>query len=321
MSLPMGRALREVFGEVVTELAASDQRIVMLDGDLGSSTRAQVFEDTFPERYYQMGIAEQNMLGVAAGMAMMGCVPFISTFVAFALHRPLDQIRVLIAQTGANVKITAGYTGLFTGRAGKTHQIVDDISIARAMPGMVVISPADEVETREVLAWSVAYDGPVFIRLVRDVTASLFQPGHRFQFGKVKVVREGRDITIFSTGTQTPRVVDAAEILAGSGIEAHVVHVPTIKPLDVAGVVAAAERSGRVVTVEEHTVIGGLGGAVAETLSEHRPTRIDRIGIQDHYTESASDQELLDMYCLSADRVAQRVRKLLASPSPVSSCD
>ena len=286
MSLPMGRALREVFGEVVTELAASDPRIVMLDGDLGSSTRAQVFEDAFPERYYQMGIAEQNMLGVAAGMAFMGCVPFISTFVAFALHRPLDQIRVLIAQTGANVKITAGYTGLFTGRAGKTHQIVDDISIARAMPGMVVISPADEVETREVLAWSVSYEGPVFIRLVRDVTQTLFQPGHRFQFGKVKVVREGHDITLISTGTQTPRVVDAAEILAASGIDAHVVHVPTIKPLDVAGIVAAADRTGRVVTVEEHTVIGGLGGAVAETLSEHRPMRVDRIGIQDRLHRS-----------------------------------
>lgn len=320
MSLPKGRALRDVFGDVVTELAATDQRIVMLDGDLGSSTRGQVFENAYPERYFQMGIAEQNMLGVAAGMAMMGCIPFISTFVAFALHRPLDQIRVLIAQTGANVKITAGYTGLFTGRAGKTHQVVDDISIARAMPGLVVISPADEVETREVLTWSVAYEGPVFIRLVRDVTQTLFAPGHRFQFGKVKVVREGTDITLISTGTQTPRVMDAAEILAASGIEAHVVHVPTIKPIDVAGLVAAAERTGRVVSVEEHSVIGGLGGAVAETLSEHRPTRVDRIGIQDHYTESASDDELLDMYCLSAERVAQRVRRLLASEGPISSC-
>jgi transketolase len=320
MSLPRGRALRDVFGDVVTELAATDKRIVMLDGDLGSSTRGQVFENAYPERYFQMGIAEQNMLGVAAGMAMMGCIPFISTFVAFALHRPLDQIRVLIAQTGANVKITAGYTGLFTGRAGKTHQVVDDISIARAMPGLVVISPADEVETREVLTWSAAYEGPVFIRLVRDATQTLFAPGHRFQFGKVKVVREGADITLMSTGTQTPRVVDAAEILATSGIEAHVVHVPTLKPIDVAGLVTAAERTGRVVTIEEHSVIGGLGGAVAETLSEHRPTRIDRIGIQDHYTESASDDELLDMYCLSAERVAQRIRKLLASDGPVNSC-
>jgi transketolase len=321
MTLPMGKQLRVVFGETVTEMAASDERIVMLDGDLGSSTQAKLFEDAHPDRFYQMGIAEQNMLGVAAGMATMGLVPFISTFVAFALHRPLDQIRVLIAQTGANVKITAGYTGLFTGKAGKTHQIVDDISIARAMPGMVVISPADEVETRGVLAWAVDYDGPVFIRLVRNDTQTLFEPGHKFQFGKVKVVREGSDITLISTGTQTPRVVDAADILAASGVSAHVVHVPTIKPIDVAGLVEAAEKTGRVVTIEEHTVIGGLGGAVAETLSEYRPTRVDRIGIQDHYTEAATDEELLDLYCLSAARVAQRVQKLLASDVPVTSCD
>lgn len=321
MTLPMGKPLREVFGETMVELGARNERIVMLDGDLGSSTKGQYFEDAYPDRYYQMGIAEQNMLGVAAGMATIGCIPFISTFVAFAVHRPLDQVRVLIAQTGANVKITAGYTGLFTGKAGKTHQIVDDISIMRAMPGMVVVSPADEVETREVLAWSVDYDGPVFIRLVRDVTQTLFQPGHRFQFGRVKVVREGSDITLISTGTQTPRVVDAADILAADGIDAHVVHAPTIKPLDVGGIVEAAGRTGRVVTIEEHTVIGGLGGAVAETLSEYRPTRVDRIGIQDHYTESATDDELLDMYCLSAERVAQRVRKLLVSEGPVTSCE
>jgi transketolase len=321
MSLPEGKPLRLVFGETVTELAARDPRIVVLDGDLGSSTQARIFEDAYPDRFFQMGIAEQNMLGVAAGMAVTGLIPFISTFVAFALHRPLDQIRVLIAQTGANVKITAGYCGLFTGKAGKTHQIVDDISVARAMPGMVVVSPADEVETKGVMAWALGYEGPVFIRLVRGGTQTLFQPGHKFQFGRVKVVREGRDITLISTGTQTPRVMDAADILAGVGIDAHVVHMPTIKPVDVAGVVEAAERTGRVVTVEEHTVIGGLGGAVAETLSEYRPTRVDRIGLQDHYTESATDEELLDMYCLSAERVAQRVQRLLVSPGPVTACD
>jgi transketolase len=312
VTLPAGKPLRLVFGETVTELAATDPRVVVLDGDLGSSTQARIFEDAYPERYFQMGIAEQNMLGVAAGMATVGLVPFISTFVAFALHRPLDQVRVLIAQTGANVKITAGYTGLFTGRAGKTHQIVDDISIARAMPGMIVISPADEVETKQVMAWSLEHDGPVFIRLVRDATQVLFDAGHRFRFGQVEVVREGSDVTLISTGTQTPRVVDAADLLAAAGIEAHVLHVPTIKPLDVEGIVAAAERTGRVVTIEEHTVIGGLGGAVAETLGEHRPTRVQRIGLQDHYTESATDEELLEMYGLSAERVAQRVAELLA---------
>ncbi len=313
MSRPLGRPLREVFGETVTALADQDDRIVMLDADLGSSTKGQIFEDAHPERYLQMGIAEQNMLGVAAGISTMGFIPFISTFAGFALIRPLDQIRVLIAQTGANVKITAGYAGLFTGRAGKTHQIVDDISIARAMPGMVVVSPADEFETRDALRWAAAYEGPVYLRLVRDATQTLFDDGYHFEFGKTVIVRDGHDITLISTGTETPRVVDAADILATNGIDAHVVHMPTIKPVDVEGLVAAADKTGRVVTVEEHSVIGGLGGAVAETLSQHRPTQVDRIGLQDQYTESASNEELLDMYGLSAERVASQVRALLGA--------
>ena len=311
MSLPMGRAMREVFGETVTELADRDPRIVMLDADLGSSTRGQIFENAHPERYLQMGIAEQNMLGVAAGLAMMGYIPFISTFVSFALHRPLDQVRVLIAQTGANVKITAGYTGLFTGRAGKTHQVVDDIAISRAMPGIVVVSPADDMEVRSALRWAAAYEGPVFMRLVRDATQRLFDESYRFELGRAVVVREGRDVTLVSTGAQTPRVVDAAGILAATGIDAHVVHLPTLKPVDVDGLVAAAERTGRVVTVEEHNIIGGLGGAVAETLAEHRPTRVNRIGLQDTYTESAANEDMLDLYGLSAERVAEQVHALL----------
>ena len=233
MTLPMGAPMRDVFGQTVRDLARDDPRIVMLDGDLGSSTRGQLFEDEFPARYFQMGIAEQNMLGVAAGMATMGLIPFISTFVSFALHRPLDQVRVLIAQTGANVKITAGYTGLFTGRAGKTHQVVDDIAITRAMPGMVVVSPADEVEARAALAWAAAYQGPVFMRLVRDATQRLFDHPFQFELGKVRTVRVGSDVTLISTGAQTPRVMDAADLLAADGIEAHVVHVSTLKPIDV----------------------------------------------------------------------------------------
>lgn len=311
MTLPMGRPMREIFGETVAELANEDPRIVVLDGDLGSSTRADIFERAHPDRYLQMGIAEQNMLGVAAGLATMGFMPFISTFVSFALIRPLDQVRVLIAQTGLNVKITAGYAGLFTGMAGKTHQIVDDVSIARAMPGIVVVSPADDVEAAQVLRWSATYDGPVYVRLVRDATQRLFDDGYRFEFGRAVVLREGRDVTLISTGSQTPRVVDAAGILAGAGIDAHVVHLPTIKPVDVEAIVAAAERTGRVITVEEHTIIGGLGGAVAETLSEHRPTRLHRVGLPDIYTESGPNDALLDLYGLSAVRVAEQVTQAL----------
>jgi transketolase len=313
MTLPMGRAMREIFGETVAELADDDPRVVMLDADLGSSTKADIFEHAHPDRFFQMGIAEQNMLGVAAGMAAMGFMPFISTFVAFAVVRPLDQVRVLIAQTGLNVKITGGYAGLFTGRAGKTHQIVDDISIMRAMPGMVTVSPADDVETRQVLRWAWAYEGPVYVRLVRDATQRLFDDSHAFAFGKAVVVREGRDVTLISTGAQTPRTVDAAGLLAASGIDAHVLHVPTLKPLDVAAIVAAAARTGRVITVEEHSVIGGLGGAIAETLSEHRPTRLHRVGLQDVFGESASNEDLLDLYGLSAARVADQVRGILDS--------
>jgi transketolase len=311
MTLPMGRPMREVFGETVAELATEDPRIVMLDGDLGSSTRADIFEKAHPDKYLQMGIAEQNMLGVAAGLATMGLIPFISTFVSFAVVRPLDQVRVLIAQTGLNVKITAGYAGLFTGQTGMSHIIVDDMSIMRAMPGMVTVSPADDVEAREVLRWAAAYDGPCYVRLVRDATQRLFADDHRFVFGRAVVVRPGNDVTLFSTGTQTPRVVDAADLLANDGIDAHVVHVPTIKPLDVGAIVDGAERTGRVITVEEHSIIGGLGGAVAETLSEHRPTRVNRIGLRDVYPESGPNDALLEIYGLSAARVADQVRSIL----------
>jgi transketolase len=310
----MGRPMREIFGETVAELATADPRIVMLDGDLGSSTKADIFERAHPDKYLQMGIAEQNMMGVAAGLATMGLIPFISTFVSFAIVRPLDQVRVLIAQTGLNVKITAGYAGLFTGQTGMSHIIVDDLSITRTMPGMVVVAPADDTEAREVLRWAAAYEGPCYVRLVRDATQRLFGEDYRFQLGKAVVVRTGGDVTLLSTGTQTPRVADAADLLAAEGIDVHLVHVPTIKPLDVEAIVAGAERTGRVITVEEHSILGGLGGAVAETLSEHRPTRIDRIGLRDLYPESGPNDALLDMYGLSAARVAEQVAAILRRP-------
>ena len=311
MTLPMGRPMREIFGETVAELANDDPRIFMLDGDVGTSTRADIFENAHPDRYLQMGIAEQNMFGVAAGLATMGLIPFVSTFVSFAVVRPLDQIRVLIAQTGLNVKITAGYAGLFTGQTGMSHIIVDDMTIMRAMPGMITVSPADDVEAREVLRWAASHEGPCYVRLVRDATQRLFGDDYRFELGKAVTVRDGGDVTLFSTGSQTPRVVDAANLLAEDGIDAHVVHVPTIKPLDEAAIVAAAERTGRVITVEEHSVLGGLGGAVAEALSEHRPTKVNRIGLQDVYPQSGPNDALLEIYGLSAPRVADQVLGIL----------
>jgi transketolase len=181
----------------------------------------------------------------------------------------------------------------------------------RAMPGMVTVAPADDVEADQALRWAAGYDGPVYVRLVRDATQRLFDESYRFRFGKAVVVREGAGVTLMSTGTQTPRVVDAAELLTADGIDAHVLHVPTLKPLDVEAIVAAAERTGRVITVEEHTILGGLGGAVAEALSEHRPTRVSRIGLRDVYPESGPNDALLDIYGLSAARVAEQVRGIL----------
>jgi transketolase len=313
MTLPMGRPMREVFGETLAAIADEDPRVVVLDGDVGSSTRADIFEKAHPDRYLQMGIAEQNMVGTAAGLATMGLVPFVTTFVAFALIRPLDQVRVLVAQPRLNVKLTPGYAGLFTGRTGMSHIIVDDLTIVRAMPNMAAVAPADDVEAAQALRWAAAYEGPCYVRLVRDATQRLFDAGYRFEFGRAVVVREGRDVSLVSTGAQTPRVVDAAELLAARGIEAHVVHVPTIKPIDEAAIVAAADRTGIVVSVEEHTIYGGLGGAVAEVLAERRPTRVFRTGLRDVYPESGPNETLLELYGLSAARVADQVEGYLRS--------
>ena len=312
MTATMGRPQRVVFGETVAAIAEGDPRVVVVDGDVGSSTRADIFEQAHPDRYLQMGIAEQNMLGVAAGLSTMGLVPFISTFVAFAVVRPLDQVRVLIAQPSANVKITPSYGGLFTGQTGMSHIIVDDIAIMRSLPNMVCVLPADDTEAAEVLRWAAAHEGPVYVRLGRDATPRVFGPDHAFRLGRAEVVREGSDVTLIATGAQTARTLEAAELLAADGISAHVLHVATVKPLDVDAVVAAADRTGRVVTVEEGTVIGGLGGAVAETLGEHRPTPVHRLGLQDCDVQSGPNDALLDIYGLSGARVAEQVRRILA---------
>src|SRR3990172_3858031 len=244
MTLAPGKALRFAWGEEVAELAKTDPRIVVLDGDLGSSTGADIFENAHPDRFFQMGIAEQNMLGVAAGMATVGFVPFVSTFACFAVARALDSLRVLIAQPKLPVKIAGSYAGLLAGMTGKTHLMFDDVAIMRAMANMVTVAPADEVESRQAVRAIVAYDGPVYLRLTRPNTPILFDDTYRFELGKSVVVRHGGDVTVFSSGVQTTRAFEAAELLAADGIDVHLVHVPTIKPLDVEGIVTAATKTG-----------------------------------------------------------------------------
>ena len=312
MALPTGKALRTVFGETVAELANDDPRILVLDGDVGSSTGAEIFEAAHPQRFLQMGIAEQNMLGVAAGLATVGFVPIVSSFACFVVARALDSVRVLIAQPALNVKIMGGYTGLLTGMTGKTHQIFNDIAIMRTLANMTVLAPADEVEARQAIAAMISLDGPVYIQMTREPSPVLFDAGYRFEVGASVRVREGADVTLVSTGVQTARVYEAAEILGGRGIEATVLHVPTIKPIDEEGIVQAARASGFVVVVEDQTILGGLGGAVSEVLSEHYPVFVKRLGARDVYGESGPNDLLLDKYRLSAATVAEDVESLLA---------
>ncbi len=311
MTMEMSQPLRVTFGEVVSEMADDDPRIVVLDGDLGSSTRADIFENAHPDRFFQMGIAEQNMLGVAAGMATLDLVPFVSTFACFAVARALDSVRVLIAQPNLSVKIMGGYAGLLAGMTGKTHLMFDDVSIMRAMPNMTVVAPADDIEARQVFHAILDKDGPAYVRLTRQGATRIFDDDYRFDLSHAVVLREGGDVTLITSGVQSTRVLAAAEILAGQGIDAHVLHVSTIKPLDVAAVVNAAEHTGFVITIEEHTIIGGLGGAVAETLAEHSPTPMRFHGIMDIYGESGPDDALLEKYRLSASQVAAVVTEHL----------
>jgi transketolase len=310
-SLAPGKALRVAFGETIAELARTDPRIVVLDGDTGSSTRTDIFENEHPERFFQMGITEQNMLGMAAGMATLGLIPIVSTFSCFIVSRAHDSIRVLIAQPKLNVKMMGGYAGLLAGMTGKTHLMFDDISIMRAMANMTVVAPVDEIETRQALKAIIDYPGPVYFRLTRPNSPILFDDSYRFEVGKAVTVRQGTDVTVFGTGTQTARAFEAAELLAQEGISVHLVHVPTIKPLDVEAVVNAAAKTGRVVTTEEHTIVGGLGGAIAETLAEHSPTPMKRHGLQDVFGESGPNDALLDKYGISSKKTADTRREFI----------
>ena len=302
------RSQREVFGDTLAKLAAERPDVVVLDGDLANSTRADIVAYRVPGQFLEMGIAEQNLFGVAAGLATMGFTPYISTFACFAVARALDQIRVTIAQPHLGVKIAAGYSGILTGSTGKTHQMVDDLSIMRAMPGMTLLAPADDVEAEALLRVAADVPGPVYIRLARDPVRRVFEPPYAVPLGETVVLRDAAEIVLVSTGTQTSRTLEAAEELVRAGIDAGVVHIPVLKPLDVEGVLRSLRGRRLVVTVEEHTVIGGLGGAVAEVIAENGGPRLRRIGLADTFGESGPNDALLDRYGLSAARIVDRVR-------------
>jgi len=313
------KAPREAFGHTLVELARENPDIVVLDADLASSTRVTYFKEAFLERFFQMGVAEQNMMGVAAGMALMGKVPFVSTFAVFASRRACDQVAISVAHCRTNVKIVGAYSGIVSGNNGATHQAVEDVGIMRAIPHMVVVDPGDDVEMAQVVRAIVAYDGPVYLRVTRDVWPRVSPDGsdggqpYEFALGKGVQVRSGSDVTLIGSGMMTSQCVEAADLLARLGIAARVLHMPTLKPVDVEAIVAAAEETGGIVTAENHNIYGGLGSAVAEVLVEHAPARMKRVGIRDCYGECGGNADLLCKYGMSPQHIAEAAQSVLAA--------
>jgi transketolase len=301
------KALRDVFGDTLVALGKTNPNVLVLDADLANSTKADKFAVAHPDKFLEMGIAEQNFVGVAVGLASLGFVPWLSSFTVFFTHRAVDPIRMLVAQTQANVKIGAAYSGLLTGLTGKTHQDVEDLAIMRAMPGMTVLAPGDEFEGEAMIRWATEYAGPVYLRLARDACPAVFGSDYAFIPGKTYQLREGNDLLLISTGPQSVRCVEASEHLAKQGISAGVLHVPSIKPVKTDEIVKACEFAPIIFTVEEHNVYGGLGGLVAEILSEHLPKRVIRFGIEDRWGESAPNDFLLDQFQLSGPRLSERI--------------
>jgi transketolase len=305
------KALRDVFGDTLVSLGSTNPNVLVLDADLANSTKADKFASAHPDKFLQMGIAEQNFVGVAVGLASLGYVPWLSSFTVFFTHRALDPIRMLVAQTRANVKIGAAYSGLLTGLTGKTHQDVQDLAIMRAMPDMTVVAPADAIEGEAVIRWATEFQGPVYVRLARDASPDVFDETYRFVLGKTILLKEGGDVLLISTGPQSVRCLKAAEALQDQGISTGLLHVPSIKPVNREEIVKASERVNLVITVEEHSIYGGLGGLVAEILSELSPKRILRFGMEDRWGESAPNDYLLDLFQMSPARLSERISKLM----------
>jgi transketolase len=308
----MKRATREVYGEVLVELAKSNKNIVVLDADLAKSTKTIEFKKVCPKRFFDIGISEQDMIGTAAGLAVCGKIPFASTFAIFASGRAYEQIRNSVAYPKLNVKIAATHAGITVGEDGATHQAIEDISLMRSIPNMTVINPADDLETRQAILAAAEYEGPVYLRLGRLSVPRVHDENYSFQIGKGHTVRDGKDLTIIATGIMVYMAIEAAELLKQDGIDARVINISTIKPLDRELVIQAAKETGKIITAEEHSVIGGLGSAVAETLIKEYPIPVRMIGIQDEFGRSGSPSELLNHYQLSISGIIQ-VAKNFAS--------
>lgn len=305
-------ATRDSYGNALAELGKEHENLVVLDADLAAATKTGVFKKAYPERFIDCGIAEANMTGVAAGLSTCGKVPFISSFAMFVAGRAFEQVRNSIGYPHLNVKIGTTHAGITVGEDGATHQCNEDIALMRTIPGMVIINPADDVEARAAVKAAYEYEGPVYLRFGRLALPIIHnESSYKFEIGKGEILRDGKDVTIVATGAMVSNSLEAAEKLAADGIEAKVINIHTIKPLDEELVVVAAKETGKVVTVEEHSVIGGLGSAVCDALAMKNPTPVMKIGINDTFGESGPAVELLKKYQLDAESIYEKIKNFV----------
>ncbi|WP_410207692.1 transketolase family protein [Fusobacterium sp.] len=303
------KSTRQAYGEALVELGKINKDVVVLDADLSGSTKTSLFQKEFPERHFNVGIAEADLMGTAAGFATCGKVVFASTFAMFAAGRAFEQIRNTIAYPKLNVKIAPTHAGISVGEDGGSHQSVEDIALMRAIPGMVVLSPADAVETKKMIFAAAEYNGPVYIRMGRLDIETILPEDYDFQIGVANTLRDGKDVTIAATGLMVAEALKAAETLEKEGISVRAINVGTIKPLDGETILKAAKETKFIITAEEHSVIGGLGSAVSEFLSEVYPTKVKKLGIYDRFGQSGKGQQLLEKYELTADKLVQMVKE------------
>ena len=304
-------ATRDAYGKALVKLGQINDNVVVLDADLSKSTKTNDFCKAFPNRFFNMGIAEQNLIGAACGFATAGKIPFASSFAMFATGRAFEVIRNSVAYPKLNVKIAPTHAGISVGEDGASHQSVEDIALMRSIPGMVVLSPADAVETKKMVFAAAEYDGPVYIRMGRLGVPVLFDDNYDFQIGIANTLRDGKDVTIAATGLMVAEAVKAAEELEKEGISVRVINVGTIKPLDGETILKAAQETKFIVTAEEHSVIGGLGSAVSEFLSEVHPTKVKKVGIYDRFGQSGTGEELLQKYELTAEKLISVIKENL----------
>lgn len=299
-------ATRASYGEALAELGSENKNVVVLDADLSGATKTSVFAKKFPDRFFDVGIAEQDLMGTATGMATFGKIPYVSTFAVFAAGRAYDQVRNTIAHTNSNVKICATHAGITVGEDGATHQMLEDIGMMKAIPNMTVICPSDDTQTKWIIKEISKIDGPVYVRLSRLATPVIYEEHNQFEIGKGVQIGNGTDATIIATGVTVAEALKAQEILKGKGIDVRVVDMHTIKPIDKELIIKCAKETKRIITIEDHSTIGGLGSSVCDVLSENYPTKVEKMGINDKFGESGKAEELMRFYGIDAQAIVEK---------------